>query len=280
MTRRTCRSELLKLPRRRSGTLIELLVVIAIIAILAAMLLPALAKSKQEAQATQCRSNLHQLTIAWILYSGDNIERLAMNGNEGFIALSLQDPMLHNGNWVQGRMDLPGASATDVGLVAAGSLFPYSKSPGIYKCPADRKTQSSNSSGGPQLPTTRSMSMNCWLNPIGPPWNELSLVYRKQTDFSNPGPSGIWTFIDESPFTINDGYFVCDPSSVTSWEDCPASYHNKIGGIVYADGHAESRKWTDPAVLAQSGIYVGMPSLQPSYLDLRWLEDRSTVLLK
>jgi len=63
--------------KKRGFTLIELLVVIAIIAILAAMLLPALARSKAQAQTTQCLTNTRQLTLAWVSYAQDNQDRLA-----------------------------------------------------------------------------------------------------------------------------------------------------------------------------------------------------------
>src|SRR5262245_53298682 len=165
---------------------------------------------------------------------------------------------MNNGNWVHGVMGTANgtpASNTDLNLVKAGSLFPFSKSPEIYKCPADRKTALV---GGVSLPSTRSMSMNCWLNPTIA-WNNGPRIYRKQGDISRPGPSDLWVFIDEHPDTINDGYFVCDPASMTSWTDIPAAYHANFGGLAYADGHSESKKWTDGAVLQKSGVVVGMP---------------------
>src|SRR5688572_18527386 len=119
--------------QKKSGfTLIELLVVIAIIAILAAMLLPALAKAKQKAQGIQCINNLRQLTIAWMLYSGDNNDKLALNGGVGDTALSMADGRINNGNWAHGLMGVgyggTFVSNTDSNLIRAGSLFPYSKS--------------------------------------------------------------------------------------------------------------------------------------------------------
>ena len=271
--------------RLRAFTLIELLVVIAIIAILAAMLLPALAKSKQKALGIQCMGNLHQLTLAWLTYAGDNNDKLALNGGIGSCATSTNQPdpanpgglMINNGNWVHGVMGTQygsASSATDPNLVKAGSLFPYAKSLAVYKCPADIKTVSL---AGKQTPTGRSMSMNAWMNPISP-FTVTCLIYRKQSEIFRPSPVDCWVFLDESPGTINDGFFICDPFDVyaSEWVDIPASYHNRAGGISFADGHAEIKKWHDPVVLAQINLpYIAAGQIPPT--DLKWLQARSTV---
>lgn len=274
------------LPSKGGFTLIELLVVIAIIAILAAMLLPVLGKAKISAQSLQCRNNLRQLAIAWVAYSGDYNEKLVMNGEIGAIAMSMTQPdasapgglMINNGCWVQGVMGtLDGnfESATDSRLVEAGALFPYVKSLAVYKCPADTKTAAS---GTTILPTTRSMSMNCWLNP-STAWDTTSQTYRRQSDVhGNPGPSDLWVFLDENPNSINDGYFVCGPEFTIAWEDVPASYHLNCGGISFADGHAETHKWTDPAILQKTAAsLVGVSTSHTN--DLFWLGTHSSHLV-
>ncbi|HWD91527.1 MAG TPA: prepilin-type N-terminal cleavage/methylation domain-containing protein [Verrucomicrobiae bacterium] len=264
--------------RNTAFTLIELLVVIAIIAILAAMLLPALARGKVRALRVQCMNNLRQLQISEILYTGDNNDHLVLN-QQGAPAAN---------SWVLGSMtSAPGN--TDPKTIQNGLLFPYNNSVGIYKCPADRRTTGFPLTTG--QPTIRSMSMNAWMGaPIingvdsgpntilpfvagGPPMIEVS---REATLNSLPGgPSQYWMYIDENPYSINDGWFVCSLNTPTTWWDVPASYHDKAGGLSFCDGHAEIKTWRDASVLRlhsapSPSVYFDLTSD-----DLSWLRTRT-----
>jgi prepilin-type N-terminal cleavage/methylation domain-containing protein/prepilin-type processing-associated H-X9-DG protein len=279
-------------------TLIELLVVIAIIGILASLLLPVLTRAKQRAQAVACISNQKQLALGWIMYASDNAGRLVPNGDETSQPSSLTDPSAlpggTNAQWCPGRQDKSvdlsptGSAANNIGWawIKLGLLFPYINNLGVYLCPADH----SYTAGfvGLQYPHVRSISMNTWLSPIAP-YNNVTSVesYYKETDLQRPGPSKLWVFIDENPTSINDASFICQPG-VNQWIDCPASYHNSAGGLSFADGHAQIKRWGDstvlklwapPAILPGNPGFTRMSPTQNPDVDLSYLQSISTYLL-
>jgi prepilin-type N-terminal cleavage/methylation domain-containing protein/prepilin-type processing-associated H-X9-DG protein len=262
---------------RMAFTLIELLVVIAIIAILAAFLLPALARSKEQAQGVKCLSNLKQLTLAWVMYGGDNKDFLVVNGDENYEPTILDRTA--NPQWCPGREDEL-AECTNL-FIMAGLIYPYVKNPAVYVCPADN-TDVLNNFVQTTTPKTRSVSMNGWISPAPPSVQDLGsaagcVIYHKAGDLNNPGASKIWLLMDENPWSINDAFMVCNPQD-TTWVDHPASYHNRANGISFCDGHAEIHKWMDPAVynysLADAAAGQDPTPAIPS--DLHWLQAAST----
>ena len=258
-------------PGRPDGfTLIELLVVIAIIAILAAMLLPALTHAKQQAQGTKCLSNLKQCSLAWLMYNADFNGHFAYN-EEGDIADTT--PGVPQG-WVYGWQGYTGttqapdpvdANTNSAYCLTGGyaQIGPYLKAIGAFRCPAD---QSGDLPGGVGNPRQRSYSMS---ESIGPNHNGdagvkgsatdplqgayLSYptfqIYLKESDLAHPSPSKLWLLTDENADTINDGAFALAmpiQGQSTEWVDVPSKRHNNATGFNFVDGHAEIHEWRMP----------------------------------
>ena len=219
-------------------TLIELLVVIAIIAILAALLLPALTMAKVKAQGICCLSNTKQLALAWILYANDYNDTLVINGGSGV------------DTWCQGDMSWDTSSDNTNTLLLTDErtalLAPYSaRQYKIYRCPADNCVSPVQRARG-WTQRVRSIAMDAAMGggPKAFGWCDPML---KMGSLIKPRPSLAWVFVDEHPDSINDSRLYVNPywkgSSAAQWTDVPASYHNGACGFSFADGHSEIKKW-------------------------------------
>jgi prepilin-type N-terminal cleavage/methylation domain-containing protein/prepilin-type processing-associated H-X9-DG protein len=233
--------------RRCGFTLIELLVVIAIIAILAAMLLPALAKAKSEANGTKCVNNLKQLQLGAIMYKNDNKDYLLPNSP--YVGPPLAGTP--GTSWIDSTTVGEEGMDSEVGntnllIYSTGLLAQYlAGSSGVYRCPADILP----SKNGVRL---RTYSMNGQMGGVyfgG--WNDDSpaLVYNKDSDITHPAAVDAFVFCEENMYSIQDGYLQID-SHTGTFPDAPAAaYHNNGCAFSFADGHAQIHKWQTTTLL-------------------------------
>jgi len=260
---------------RGAFTLIELLVVIAIIAILAAMLLPAVAKAKTKAQAIVFASNSKQLQICWAMYANDF--------NDSIVPNRLRSSQA----WIDGSRgsyanELPGA--TDHFVIQRGLLFRYNTTLQIYTCPGQHQVYVAGRNAALTADPARSFSISGQMNGMLPDGSAFTLggnpsdapAYKTVAQINRPGPTLAFVFADESMYTIDDGYFAVLVNEDV-WQNYPATRHGGSASLSFADGHTEVRHWIEPSTLTLTDPNGFAPA--PNFgrkrnRDLQWVSDR------
>jgi prepilin-type N-terminal cleavage/methylation domain-containing protein/prepilin-type processing-associated H-X9-DG protein len=248
--------------RRIGFTLIELLVVIAIIAILAAMLLPALNKAKMRAVAAACMSNNKQLSLAWYMYSNDNNDRLAINSDIRTVLPPYTLSYLFQDvtpswidcagfSWLVDQRNTNLLFLTDDKYSLLGSYL--GKSAKVMQCPAANYVSPKQAAAGYSA-RSHSVVMDAAVgngdkyeenaSGTGKPFGWTAWYFaKKSSDFHSPGPSGVWVFSDEHPDSHDDGLMYTANYPVSTFTEIPGTQHGGACGMAFADGHAEIHKW-------------------------------------
>jgi prepilin-type N-terminal cleavage/methylation domain-containing protein/prepilin-type processing-associated H-X9-DG protein len=246
----------------RGFTLIELLVVVGMIATLASLLLPGLARTKQQTRSTRCLSNLRQLQIAGQLYADNNEDALLPNYSRN-IELIQQSVAPA---WVLGNAKEDRSSTN----IESGLLYPEIGNAEVYRCPADK-----SSGPPPRSLRTRSYALSGWaaMTDVEGKGEKFSGDPRKMTDLTSQPLSEIFAFIDEHPDSIDDGVFAVLPRRALKkeWKELPGDRHTGRGcNLSFLDSHVEPWHWKAPKLFRD---YDQRPANALDKEDLMRLQD-------
>ncbi len=222
--------------KKRAFTLIELLVVIAIIAILLAILMPALNRVKEQGKRATCLNNLRQLTLAWMMYADQNDDNL-VNGDTGEYSIHQNETPWVLADWRSGMTD-----RQKIDAIKNGALWPYVKDLRPYKCPTVNEIVRSSQRETIYRTYSASDAMNC------KDWPDMNAkMIKKRLDI--PNPAYRFVFLDDGG-TITSALggwtvYVTDER----WWDPPPIRHGDGSTFSFADGHSEYHKWEDPRTI-------------------------------
>jgi len=247
-------------------TLIELLVVIAVIAILMAILMPALNRAREQGKRAACLSNLKQLTLSWHLYADDNNDRMVCGDSGEYTSMynsgggHYREKSWVLQDWASGMTLVQKKNA-----IMQGALYPYTQSLKLYKCQTvgfdvGQRTAS-------EIIRTYSVSdaMNC------KDWSDMKAVMlKKRSDIKEPASRLV--FVDDggtNPSALG-GWTVY--TNQAKWWDPPPVRHGEGSNFSFADGHSDYHKWTDPRTIdfGKRLPPVAFSEVQSGNEDLYW----------
>lgn len=247
----------------RGFTLIELLVVIAVIAVLMAILMPALNRAREQGQRSACLGNLKNLTLAWIMYADDNDDKI-VNGDSGEYGMeSTNGPY-----WVRRDYETSMTEYNKTQAIMNGALYSYAKTVKVYKCP--NVTRKAADYYGQISPPVRTYAIADSMNCKG--WSQMSTTpLKRRLQIKNSANRMV--FVDDggtAPSAMG-GWTVYN--NQWQWWDPPPVRHGEGTMFSFADGHSEYHKWEDKRTLT-FGKYVppraNVGEMQPDNPDLVW----------
>lgn len=285
-----------------SGTgfsLVELLVVLAVIGILAALLLPALSRSKQKVQGVTCLNNGRQMLLGLTMYVGDSNDLFPPNPDDG--------NTIPGHNWCGGAAGHGGREEFNPDVLRDPSrslLVPYlSGNVAVFRCPTDKRMGLYQGEDpaliGKTVPSARTFSMSQAVGTICPgfdagtphagaptlavngPWldntkrhrrNSPWLTYAKLSTMRAPSPSMLWVLMDESAKALNDAAFAFGMERPI-WYDLPGTYHEFGAGFAFADGHGQTHAWASRSEKQGRGFHI---TNQLDRRDWLWMRERTS----